>query len=78
MELPLRETSTADHRDFRYQMGEQGFEIVEEGQEAGFDDWEGGGGGGLRERDRERLEVRCWWSVWRWKEREDAVKQTGG
>lgn len=62
LELPLRSDvlPPPEHEELREQMRERGFVVVEEGEEAGFDDWvdlsEVGG----------QLEVRCWWSVWRW------------
>ena len=60
VELPFRSELPAEHEALRGGMRERGFVVVEEGVEAGFDDWvdlrEGGG----------RVVVRCWWSVWRW------------
>ena len=63
VELPLRSDRypPPEHEALRARMREVGFVLGEEGEEVGFDDWEeprpGGG----------QLEVRCWWSVWRWK-----------
>lgn len=61
VELPFRSDEPPEHADLRVRMREEGFVLVEEGEEVGFDDWEelGPEGG--------QLEVRCWWSVWRWK-----------
>ena len=63
VELPLREPSAPEHDQFRTEMSNKGFEIVEEGVEVGYDDWEekAGHGQGLHE----QVEVECWWSVWK-------------
>jgi predicted nicotinamide N-methyase len=58
IELPLRQAYVVERRDLRERMDEIGLEIVEEGEEIGFDDW------GCAD---ERTEVRCWWNVWAWK-----------
>jgi hypothetical protein len=42
-------------------MQQLGLAVVEEGEEVGYDDWEGADGGAL--------EVRCWWSIWGWSEK---------
>lgn len=66
VELPFRSSGDEDdvapgeHEGLRGRMQEEGFVMVEEGVEVGFDDWED-----LRA-EGGQLEVRCWWSVWRW------------
>ena len=57
MEMPLREAFGAERNDFRERMGRLGLQVLEEGEETGFDDWSIGG---------DLVEVRCWWSVWSW------------
>ena len=57
-EFPLRTTEPVEHRQFRSEMKSHSFWLDEEGEEVGFDDWEGS-------RPGDRVEVRCWWSVWR-------------
>ncbi|KAI5297670.1 hypothetical protein KEM55_004403 [Ascosphaera atra] len=59
VELPLRTVYLPQVEDFKARMLGIGLEILEQGEEVGFDDWEG--------RDGEPLEVKCWWSVWCWK-----------
>ena len=61
IELPFRSAEPSEHEGLRGRMREEGFVLVEEGEEVGYDDWEDlrvSGG---------QLEVRCWWSVWRWR-----------
>jgi hypothetical protein len=57
IELPLRPGSCYPE-DFRAKMHNTGFEILEEGKETGYDDWQ--------DSSHEGLEVKCWWSVWAW------------
>ncbi len=59
VELPFRSGQPPEHEQFRYEMSSHEFQLVEEGEETGFDDWESN-------ISSERVEVRCWWSVWRW------------
>ena len=61
VELPFRRERPPEHEDLRVRMREKGFVLVEEGEEVGYDDWEelSPSGG--------QLEVKCWWSVWRWR-----------
>ncbi len=33
----------------------RGFDLLEQGEESGFDDWEENG---------EMAEVKCWWGIW--------------
>ena len=42
-------------------MAKKGFVLLEEGEESGWDDWEGAW--------CEKMIVMCWWSVWGWGER---------
>jgi hypothetical protein len=56
VETPLRDGYQAERDDFRRRMLDGGLVIADEGTETGFDDWGEKGG-----------EVRCWWSVWRWR-----------
>lgn len=59
VELPFRADEPPEHDRFRWEMGRRAdMECLEEGVEVGFDDWEG-------RREGERVEVKCWWSVWR-------------
>ena len=57
VELPLRPGSVYP-QDFRRGMEGKGFEVLEEGEERGYDDWE--------DEEGEGIEVRCWYSVWAW------------
>ena len=57
VELPLRPGSLYPS-DFRRGMEAAGFELLEEGEEIGYDDWENS--------SREGIEVTCWYSVWTW------------
>jgi hypothetical protein len=55
--FPLRDVTTEGFGEvLRREMGERGFELLEEGREEGFDDWEVNG---------ERETVLCWWGVWK-------------
>ena len=57
VELPLRPGSLYPS-DIRRGMEAAGFELLEEGEEIGYDDWE--------DSSREGIEVTCWYSVWAW------------
>ena len=59
LELPLRGDEAPEHAELRERLQEAGFVVVEEGMEVGVEFDRVGGGGG-------RVEVWCWWSVWRW------------
>lgn len=61
VELPLRDAYLPEVDDFKRRMEAKGLDLMACGEEVGYDDWEGGGGN-----DREKMEVRCWWGVWRW------------
>lgn len=60
-EMPLRDAYLPQVQEFRQRMGDLGLAVVEEGEEVGYDDWEGANG--------EALAVKCWWSVWGWSEK---------
>jgi predicted nicotinamide N-methyase len=60
VELPLREAYRIERRDLKDRLVLMGLELLEEGEESGFDDWVEHG------RD-ELMEVRCWWGVWGWR-----------
>jgi hypothetical protein len=59
LELPLREGYASEREDLRQRMVGLGLEILEQGEEVGYDDWGGMGG--------ELLEVPCWWTIWGWR-----------
>lgn len=61
VELPLRDAYLPQVKELRQRMQDVGLAIVEEGNESGYDDWEGANG--------DSVEVHCWWSVWGWSER---------
>lgn len=61
IELPYRSDEPPEHEELRLRMREKGFVLVEQGEEVGYDDWED-----LRA-EGGQLEVKCWWSVWRWR-----------
>lgn len=58
VEFPYREAYLPEIADFRARMAECGLQMMDEGEEEGYDDW-----GGSSE-DRDGL-VTCWWSCWR-------------
>lgn len=57
VELPLRDRYDGERQDLRESMKSQGFELVIEGTDTGYDDWHG--------RDGEPALVECWWSIWK-------------
>jgi predicted nicotinamide N-methyase len=57
LELPLRDAYIKEREDVKLRLKTIGMQLVDEGIETGFDDWQG--------RDGEPLEVECQWSVWR-------------
>ncbi|CRG89518.1 glucose-inducible SAM-dependent methyltransferase Rrg1, putative [Talaromyces islandicus] len=61
IELPLRDAYLPQVEELRQRMQGIGLAIVEEGNESGYDDWEGANG--------DSVEVHCWWSVWGWSEK---------
>lgn len=60
LEMPLRDAYLPQVEELRQRLGDLGLGVVEEGEEIGYDDWETADGGALA--------VRCWWSVWGWRE----------
>lgn len=62
LEIPLREGHgyEKERDDLRQKLGALGLEVLDQGEETGYDDWGGVGS--------ELQEVPCWWSVWRWKD----------
>lgn len=55
--FPLRDETTRGYGEvLRTELEGRGFEIVKEGEEMGFDDWEVNG---------ERVRVHCWWGIWK-------------
>lgn len=58
VELPIRQSYISELRDFKERMQKIGLEVVEQGHEVGYDDWETIDGG--------LEEVACWWAVYRW------------
>jgi hypothetical protein len=56
IELPYRDHATrAMAENLRNILDGRGFDLLEEGEETGFDDWEENG---------EMAEVKCWWGIW--------------
>ena len=70
IEFPYRDCYLPEIKGFRRQMLELGLEILEgiglqivqEGEENGFDDW---GASGASEGEEDRALVTCWWSCWK-------------
>lgn len=60
-EMPLRDAYLPQVQEFRQRMVQLGLGVIEEGEETGYDDWEGA--------DGDVLAVKCWWSVWGWSEK---------
>lgn len=59
MEMPLRTPYLPQIQSLKDKMNEAGLKTMREGEEIGYDDWQG--------RNGEAVDVRCWWSIWRWK-----------
>lgn len=58
IELPLRDKATEAMGDvLRELMEKANLELIDKGNQIGFDDWEENG---------ERAVVNCWWGVWKW------------
>ncbi|KAJ5638312.1 hypothetical protein N7490_008191 [Penicillium lividum] len=60
-EMPLRTPYLPQVQEFRQRMADLGLAVIEEGEEIGYDDWEGA--------DGDVLAVKCWWSIWGWSEK---------
>lgn len=56
LELPLREGYDVERRELKRRLQDCGFILRDEGEDRGFDDWQG--------REGQLQEVRCSWSVW--------------
>jgi predicted nicotinamide N-methyase len=69
VEMPLRDAYLPQVDEFRHRMREIGLAVVEQGEEVGYDDWEGA--------DGTSVEVLCWWSVWGWSEKLEAFTDCG-
>lgn len=61
LEMPLRDAYAKERKDLRQRMDSLGLVVADEGEEIGYDDWADGCD------EDELAEVRCWWTVWRWK-----------
>ncbi|KAL8671958.1 MAG: hypothetical protein Q9168_003554 [Polycauliona sp. 1 TL-2023] len=60
IELPLREAYAPEIKELQSRMEGLGMVVLVEGTEGGFEDW------GDSRRGNERVEVECWWAIWRW------------
>jgi predicted nicotinamide N-methyase len=60
-EFPYREAYLPEIKEFRERMEGIGLQVVQEGEENGFDDW---GASGASEGEEDRALVTCWWSHW--------------
>lgn len=56
VELPLRDGYNSERADLKKCLKDAGLVIEGEGEDLGFDDWDGPNG--------EKKGVRCWWGVW--------------
>lgn len=65
VEMPLRGPYLPQVQEFRQRMADLGLAPVDEGEEIGYDDWEGA--------DGDVLEVKCWWSIWGWQKVESGA-----
>jgi predicted nicotinamide N-methyase len=61
VEFPYREAYLPEMASFRKEMSRIGLQVLEEGEEKGFDDW--GQTAGTDGED-DRAVVTCWWSCW--------------
>lgn len=62
VEMPLRDAYLPQVEDFKQRMHAIGLHVLDQGDEIGYDDWES--------KDGASLEVRCWWTVWAWEEKQ--------
>ena len=62
IELPLRDAYVAERQDLRDRMATAGLIVIDEGEEIGHDDW------ASSNRSDEPAEVKCWWTVWAWRQ----------
>lgn len=61
VELPLREAYVPELEEFKMRMTANGLKLVRDGNDIGYDDWEGSSGSGY-----EKPKVVCWWGIWGW------------
>lgn len=61
VELPLREAYVPEVEEFKTRMKGNGLRLLGEGNDVGYDDWEGSNGD-----EYEKLKVVCWWGIWGW------------
>lgn len=61
VEFPYREAYLPEIKNFRDRMAHVELQILEEGEEKGFDDW--GSKAASTDQDDDAL-VTCWWSIW--------------
>lgn len=59
MEMPRRDGYSEELEDLKTRMLQLGLQILDEGEETGYDDWGGNS-------EDELQEVNCWWSIWGW------------
>ena len=57
VELPLRGGYDNERADLKARLKQAQLEVVIEGEEIGYDDWEGS--------DGQLADVKCWWAVWK-------------
>lgn len=62
--LPLRKAYVPEVEEFKTRMKNKGLKLLGEGNDVGYDDWEGSSGS-----EHERLKVSCWWGIWGWVEK---------
>lgn len=67
VEFPYRDAYLPQIKDFRQRMSDIGLEIVDQGEENGFDDWQSSTNYGADEDEDDAVIVTCWWSCWAWK-----------
>lgn len=61
VEFPYRDAYLPQIKDFRRRMIEIGLQMLEEGEENGYDDW---GASGAGDDQNEGALVTCWWACW--------------
>ncbi|KAH9863665.1 hypothetical protein J1614_009597 [Plenodomus biglobosus] len=68
VEFPYRDAYLPQISDFRQRMMDIGLEIVDQGEENGYDDWGSSADHGEDEDEDEddTALVTCWWSCWAW------------
>ena len=57
VELPLRDRYDKERSELKDRLRQAQLTVVAEGEETGYDDWEGS--------DGQLAEVNCWWAVWK-------------